>query len=35
MKLENYQKKYNIETCIANEPTYITHKFIKENVNVD
>lgn len=24
--------KYGIETCIANEPTYITHKYIRENV---
>lgn len=29
------KENYNIETCIANEPTYITHRFIKENVNVN
>ncbi len=26
-------KKYNIETCIANEPTYVTHEFINKNID--
>ncbi len=29
---EKLYAKYNIETCIANEPTYITHEYIKKNV---
>ncbi|MDO5557023.1 MAG: DegT/DnrJ/EryC1/StrS family aminotransferase [Clostridia bacterium] len=27
--------KYNIDTCIANEPTYLTHEFINKNVDVN
>ena len=35
-KIRNLLKeKYNIETCIANEPTYLTHKFVKKNVNIN
>lgn len=27
------KEKYNIETCIANEPTYLTHEYINKNIN--